>query len=65
MTEKKTPTTEQRRKALDLAVTLCAAHTSLSYPIDAALMAASRFADYLADGTVPGHITKQLDAKND
>jgi hypothetical protein len=46
----KTPTTEQRRKALDLAVGLAAAHTALAHPGDAALLWADKFANYLATG---------------
>lgn len=51
--DRKTPTTEQRRKALDLAVTLASAHKDLQLPGPFALMFADKFADYLANGPQP------------
>jgi len=52
-TARKTPTLEQRRKALDLAVGLASAHKDLNYPGPYALEFAEQFADYLANGPKP------------
>jgi hypothetical protein len=59
---RKEPTTEQRRKGLEHAVTIAAQHGDLRYPGDFALSYGEKFADFLANGPAEPAVSAAADS---